>query len=894
MVNLVSTLTARLIDQISGPAKGATAAVTKLSAAEKALARLEAQAGKTTALKGQLEDLAKSKRAWVAQKQAVIDLAQAQAKQAKFVGPQTRETTKLIAAQAAELGKARDKLKALGAAMESNKSTAMATKRGLEQIIGPINTLASAEAKLAAHTSRANAALKQQAAAAQRSARRREALGTVGGAVAGYAAYRGVGYGLDAIQQAADFDIAVRKMRVYSDLKAGQDAGLIAQAKRIGQQTQFSNIDVVHAQATSMQGLSATFSPELKAAVAEGILENVKNYATLMDANLAEGAETIRTYLATTRRDISSKEKALFEANKATNQVVKMAKLGGMSNEDVQGYLKFALPSATAAGITPEAALAMGAVLRRGGYRGEEAGVAMRNFANKMISPTAGGKAALTAAGLDYNKYVNPAQSMNVDNLITHLGNSVGTAATPALRTALAKVVSDPKLMANSAAFNAAVADAVEGPAKTGKGGNTANRKKVSKAAGKFWNLSAESIDVQRLFDDLMSSNMSLGQLNELFSGKFGGKFALSQQARDEYNAARGSIGHAAEDPDFAAKKATEVMAGLGGSLENLKGSFDNLILSMGQANERWLKPAMDGIGNVVDAVSNLSEPARMAATALAGVAAAVGLTKGAGAVLGGLFGKGGGAEALIGSATALDGSAAALTRAAVALGGKDVASSGAKAAAGAAAAGGTGWLGRVVGGAGRMIGAAGGILMIQAVANSTSPSEDKALADAAAGTSGVRAKYGDDTLRAARSAYQPWWKRTSTLDASDSDDQSYVDRYLAGGGPSLAQIAAKYPQGATGISRAPNAGWTPPSSGGQNYQTEVAKAEQAGQQIQQALSPTAAPTIDTSGLQAAVALAERFLSLMRSAGAAAINTSHLAPKAVPAPMTTPAYGKGD
>ncbi len=50
-----------------------------------------------------------------------------------------------------------------------------------------------------------------------------------------------------------------------------------------------------------------------------------------METDLATASEAIRSYLQTTGKDISTKGKALGEANKAVNQMVAMAKAGGMS-----------------------------------------------------------------------------------------------------------------------------------------------------------------------------------------------------------------------------------------------------------------------------------------------------------------------------------------------------------------------------------------------------------------------------------------------------------------------------------------------------------------------------------------------------------------------------------
>jgi hypothetical protein len=87
----------------------------------------------------------------------------------------------------------------------------------------------------------------------------------------------------------------------------------------------------------------------------------------------------------------------------------------------------------------------------------------------------------------------------------------------------------------------------------------------------------------------------------------------------------------------------------------------------MGEANAKWLSFTFEGVGNTIDAFSNMSEPVRQAATGLGALAAGASLTLGSIKLLSTFFGGNG---ALRGSALALDGSAAALTRAAVALGG--------------------------------------------------------------------------------------------------------------------------------------------------------------------------------------------------------------------------------
>ena len=269
---------------------------------------------------------------------------------------------------------------------------------------------------------------------AAQSASRRDAAGVVTSAVAVKAATTGKRIAADAITSVAEFDIASRKQRVFTDIGAGDQAMLRAQALKIGQETQFSNIDVVKAQTASMQGLPASFAPTLKAQVAEGIVDNVRDYATLMETDLKEGAETIRSYLQASGKDISTKEKALAESQRATNQIVKMAKLGGMNGEDAAQFVKYAAAPGTSSGLSTDTMLSLGALARRGGLRGDEAGVFMRATAAKLVSPTTKGIAALNAAGINHSDYVKMPDRLSTDLLENQFRTSTGKSFTPEVR----------------------------------------------------------------------------------------------------------------------------------------------------------------------------------------------------------------------------------------------------------------------------------------------------------------------------------------------------------------------------------------------------------------------------------------------------------------------------
>ncbi|MEZ2407319.1 phage tail tape measure protein [Bosea sp. RCC_152_1] len=668
MANLTSTLAVKLIDGVSGPAKGAAGALGQIG-------RAQAELGKIDAFKGQTKRLDEMQRAYAKARDKVRDFA-SQLNAAE--NPSKR--------MQAAYEKATSAVDKLGNRIDWQKARVRGAATELERMGVSVNNLTGAEKALAASIDKTSAAMRRQEAAAARSQRRREALGNAAAVAGGIAAYKGKEFGRKAIVSAAEFDIGARKQREFNDLSKEDQAGLLKQATKIGQDTQFSNLDVVKAQTKAMQGLPTSIQGRLKAEVAEGILENVKNYALVMEADLESASEALRSYLQATGKDISTKEKALFEANKATNQLVKMAKLGGMSDEDVQAYIKYAVPTGTAGGLTPESLMAIAALARRGGLRGDEAGVFMRATASKMVNPSKDGLAALNAASIRYDDFVRMPSTLSMSGLQGQFRNGMGLNFTEATQKKLAGVLGNKDLIGDRGKFVTAVTEAISGQMEKTKKGTMkpADRVNVAKAASKFHQMSAQSVDAEALLDAVMQSDMTLAQLNAFLTNKHGGKGAITQRQREEYVAGRKQLQGAGDDPDFAKRKADEIMGGLGGSLERLKGSVENFYLAMGQANEKLLTFSFDKIGNAIDEVSNMSGTARQAATAL-GVLATVGggmyaFARFSSAILG----LGGPAAALSGSAMALDASAAALMRAAVAQGAGGVSAGGA-AAAGAA-----------------------------------------------------------------------------------------------------------------------------------------------------------------------------------------------------------------
>ena len=583
-----------------------------------------------------------------------------------------RETASAVRVQTDALNRARDALKSHAVPITDLTRHEGRLRKAIDDTTDAIRRQEKAEKDArATHLNGEAGRLRRLADEERRSDRRqarREVFGTLAAGAGVVAAHRGKETMWEAVRNIKEFDDAQKRQVAYTPgLTETMQAPLLEQAKRIGQQTQFTNTDVIKAQTRAMQGLPAGFTAEVRAEVGQGIIENVKSFSTLMEVDLNEGAEIIRSYLQMTQKDISTKEKALAEANKATNQIVIAAKLGGSSGDDIKDFINYATSSGTVAGLSSETLLTLGAIARRAGLRGDVAGTFIRTASAKLVSPTKGGRTALNAAGIDYDKFVRMPEKLDTAALERQFQNDSGKSFTPAVRARIDAINADKKLLSDREAYVEAVTEAVSPILERDRKGKVSAQESrvAARSAGEYYKVAAQSVDTEGLLREILGGSMTLAQFNKFFTDKHGGKAALTQAQFDEIKAVFQEIKGADKDPKYAENRANYIMSGVAGSLENLKGSWENFTLQIGKANEGLIKSVSDTAGGFLDLYSKLDTTQQQvvslggaALTATAGIAGLYKLTTG-------LFGS----AALTGSATQLSAAAIALDAAAVKLG---------------------------------------------------------------------------------------------------------------------------------------------------------------------------------------------------------------------------------
>lgn len=542
-----------------------------------------------------------------------------------IIGPPT-------AALQARYRQVQDGVRATGRALREQKEAVGAAREALQSAGINVDRLASAQRRLEAATKAAIAAGRAQATnpwgSAPRSgsgvplipqrphveARHGAGVGGLAGLPAAYYAREGA---RRAITAGGTMDYAVRRQRAFADIsEAEQRRVLIPQAEKIGADTKFTPVDIVEAQTTTANRLPAHMK---SAATIAPLVGQMKNYALSMkETTMDEAAQAVTGFLMSTGKDISSPEKAEFEARRASNMLIRMSKLGAMGHHDIMPFVQRGASAGRIAGLSDETMAALAVGMKRSNISGDQAGTALRTLSSKLVAPTDKGLSALATAGIDYSKYSRMPGGLSVESLEGKFKQDFGKSFTPDIRAKLAETLSDTEVIADRGRFTEAVTEAVSSLFTPKKDGTmkAADRKAVAKKVGDFHKFSAESVDAEGLLQAILSKDPTLGVLNAFATDKHGNKIGLIAKAFEQFERDRQTL---KETPgNFGDKISETITGGLGGALERLTGAIENAYTRIGRANEGWLAPSVDAIGNTIEALSSLPEKLILFGTAVA------------------------------------------------------------------------------------------------------------------------------------------------------------------------------------------------------------------------------------------------------------------------------------
>ena len=510
-------------------------------------------------------------------------------------------------------------VKGASQAFKQQAEAVSAAKRELGSAGVPINRLASAQDHLRKSIDSANASLARQASyrrLIQASPDVRSPVATragvgsgAGDLVGGVAGVVGAGklgqVAGRAVEGWTTMDEALRRQQAIMSISPETQGPLKAQAFRIGQDTRFTNPDVVRAQTT----ISTRLPKEAQTVgVVSGITEAARDYALAMGTTMDEGAEAIIARMLARRMDMSTPEAAGASARHAANRLVQRAKISGAKHDDLMGSTKFGAAPGQVAGFSEEFQDAFEAQLQRIGYEGSMTGNFARAAAMKLSTPTTKGLAAIAASGLRYDDYVKPGTNFSAGGLSDMLKLKFGRAISGDQISKLNEIFDDETVTGDRGEFVSRVSGVLgESFARKTKSGkvNAQDAERIAKTADQFYTLNAQGVQSERLMADLVKQGLSPAVARYLFGQEHGGRaqsLNYEQLLRDQQTM-KDTPGNR------AAKIGEDINAGAYGAYQRMIGSIETFTTRLGEANDRIMTVGFDKLGNAIDAISNLPNP---------------------------------------------------------------------------------------------------------------------------------------------------------------------------------------------------------------------------------------------------------------------------------------------
>lgn len=401
-----------------------------------------------------------------------------------------------------------------------------------------------------------------------------------------------------------EMDEATRRQRAILGIDEAGQKPLTAQALQIGQETRFSNADVVKAQTRIGSGLPAHLkTPE----VLRAITANSRDYALAMGTTMDEASGALLGRMLGMSYDMSSPEAAAKSAKHAANRLVQFAKSSGADHNDVVGYTKYGAAPGQVGGFSEEYADALAAQLRRIGYEGSMAGNFVRAAATKLAVPTDKGRATMAANDIDHDDYVEPSKRMSADGLDNVIRLKFGKSLNKSQLKRIADLMNDESVVGSREEFVPQVSEVLqETLAKKGKNGkiNAQDAGKIAKAVNEYMSATSGAVDIERLMTDILKKGLTPAMAKYLFGQEHGGRAQglKVDQLRKDQESFRNT-------PDNRASQVGEdINKGFYGAYQRMIGSFETLYMRIGQVNDGPLSSFYDKLGNAVDAVSGLPD----------------------------------------------------------------------------------------------------------------------------------------------------------------------------------------------------------------------------------------------------------------------------------------------
>ncbi|MDO8980301.1 MAG: phage tail tape measure protein [Afipia sp.] len=427
----------------------------------------------------------------------------------------------------------------------------------------------------------------------------------IGGIVAGIAGSKLFQSAKAAISNYLPYDRETRYQTAIQGFGAADQKMLDAQRVEAAKKFGVMPMDTLHAQ-------QAFVTRNFNASITKAATDQALLLSKALNVPVEEASKIVEGITFAQGIHLHDPATASTEMRKSSDRAAVAAKAGAMSPEDVRQFAKYGMGMASAAGISPDQAYAIGMTLKRANVGGDESGVFMRQMAARLMAPTKQSYEAFARMGIHYEDYSKqgPVSPEAIDaSLRRRYGKGLSPQGVESLRGALSD--DSRNVLGSREEFAAAVREAVEAG---GERLSKVDAKHLVDTAVRQYDLSKSGLRGGGLLDAILSKG-SAKDLQAIIGDKQGGRAVMLLGALEQYREYLEKLAHS---DGYAEKIANERMAGPAAAVDRFSASFDTASKKFVEANQGWIEKGANLAAAGVGGLLNLS-PERMQTLSAAG-----------------------------------------------------------------------------------------------------------------------------------------------------------------------------------------------------------------------------------------------------------------------------------
>lgn len=338
------------------------------------------------------------------------------------------------------------------------------------------------------------------------------------------------------------------------------------------------------------------------------------DFAIAGNYDTEEAADKLTNVITSMQMPQATFQDAQNSAQRAADVIAYAANITNSNVQQMTEAFKYAAPSAAALGVSIEQLAAMFVIQAKRGIKASEAGVSIRAMFTRMVRPTKMAAAALAQYGIDLADYLERNKEISASDVTTVLstGGLDASKATAEIDRILSQGISTAeKVKRITAEVQKAVGDS-----------STMSAETISDAVREVLYSFGESLDVERLIEDMQKANIAVSDFFKIFDVRQGAR-TLSLFSDDLGKWVDQIVEHAG---GFTEAMSDVRMKGIVGAIHRLDSSLFSLFRTIADSGvldsfTKFFEGLEESVRNLAEVNPQLLEMGTYAVIAVAGLA---------------------------------------------------------------------------------------------------------------------------------------------------------------------------------------------------------------------------------------------------------------------------------